>query len=531
MIWLPKLRVVGAFVLMGALVGACESGPKEGEEATYYGKKLVEPGVAKKEREAAMTHLEQLNSKDSLPYLHQALEGTEVEIKPKAAQLVGNLGTKDSVGSLIKAIDFKAGAGRDKKARAAASTNERVAKALGKLASPDNSNAIEALKRLVDNRHLETQLAAIVALGNLKATDAVQSLMDIAEGHTNNFMVKNAAEALGKIGDEKAVPILVRLMFFERAGVSFYAESSYALFQIGKSAVDPLFAVYNNKFEPIAEFHVEPGVQKAKALQVLMDIGGDPRIKKLCIEAAGIDPSDTANSLARVYGSQCVGRLGYTEALPVLKKGWDALDQSISEHALNAMAQMGAKSVAKELLAMTTFDGFVRQCQALDRRNKKEVCEKASPQVRPPRVETLSRIGSGDMLGAFEKMIADEQDAKLKKKLVKGKDRIAAAKDCEGKGVDCWIEKLKHDNAQQRERAAYELTWDGSDKAVDALLGALGDQDNEARFAAILGVWRALPKKGVARIDEILADEKGKTQFVRINQDLKRLRIKLERGY
>ena len=103
-----------------------------------------------------------------------------------------------------------------------------------------------------------------------------------------------------------------------------------------------------------------------------------------------------------------------------------------------------------------------------------------------------------------------------------------------GKGEACWVDTLKHENPRYRERAGYELLWRGSKRskaANEALLESLADKDNEARYAAILAVWRSLPEGGAEKVDAILKREKGKTQFVRINEDLKRIQIKLRRGY
>jgi HEAT repeat protein len=520
--------LVGAFVVVGTL--ACESGPKEGEEGAYYGEIAVTKPM--KEAEAAMNHLEQKKDPKSLPWLHKVLESDRVLLKPKAALIVGIIGDATSVEPLVAAIDWNAGGGNDPKARAAAMTNERVAKALGKIGTAGDAKVIDTLKRLLDSTRVETQLAAIVALGKLKAVGAVDELVDIADGHTNNFMVKNAAEALGDIGDAKAVNVLIKLLFFERTGVSFYREASYALFQIGKPAVDALVDLYDGKFETgLEDMQLSAGVKKAKALVVLADIAADPRITARCTEAAGFPTSDTANALARVYGQQCLGRLADKSAGPVLRKVWDDIDQSVAEHALYSLAQVGAKEYAGDLLKMTTFDGFVAQCLSLDSRNKKEVCEAASSQVRPPRIIALSRIAPASMLPDFEKMITDEKDEKLKKTITEGRDRLLAMKDCEGKGDACFIGLLKDPNPRKRERAAYELRSARSPEAIAALVEALGDEDNEARFGAILALWVNPPKEAAARATEILKNEAGKNQYVRINEDLKRLEIKAARGY
>lgn len=534
-----------AAVVVFASLGGCEGGPQPGKEAEYYGKIAADPKAKTSDRESAIKHLEGLNDKAALPFLYEVLAGEKATLKPRVPAIIQRVGDESSVGPLIKGIDFKAGMGTDKKARAAANTNEAIAKALGKLAPKNDEKVSEALERLADSNHLNTQLAAIVALGRMESKHAAQFLIDTADGHTHNFIVKNAVIALGDIGVPEAVPVLIKMLFFERKGASFYRESSYALFQIGKPAIDPLIDVYEGKYKAIEPMHIKRGVQKAKALQVLSDIGGDKRIDKLCVEAAGIPANDTAQTLARTFGTQCVGKLGLDAGTKALLQIWDDNDQSIAEHALYALSQLGETNVARQLLNMTTFDGWVKQCMSLDKRNKKEVCEGASPQVRPPRVTALARMAPPDMADEFDKMIKEEEGRKVEgnmqkfqktlvKKLKEGREMVAAAEACKGKGEPCWIKTLSHDNPRYRERAGYELLWLGkkrSKAANEALLEALGDKDNEARYAAILAVWRSLPEGGAEKVDAILERERGKTQFVRINEDLKRIQIKLRRGY
>lgn len=538
---------------LGAAMVACDTGPKPGQEAEYWGKKLFEGELSK--REAAMQHLVQLKDKKSLPFLYDALKGDVVQLKPMAAQLVGGIGDESSVEGLIGGIDWNAGAGRDRDSRAAATANERIAQALGKVAKPGDAKAIEALKRLAGSNHLNTQLAAVVGLGELRATDAVQDLIDIAEGHQNNFMVKNAIIALGDIGDTKAVPTLVKMLFFERS-VSFYREASYALFQIGKPSVEPLLQVYQGKYEPIADLHVPVGVQKAKALEVLTDIG-DERVISLALETGDIHAGNTENVLARAKAHVALGRLGVKRAVPILMKHWDDVDVSKSEFALAAVSHIGDRSAVRPLLAMSTHDGFMNQC-VRRQENPESACRFSELQIRKVRLEALSRLGGGELVEPWKKMIDDADknaaEEKAKAEKAEGQDKqvaetaaknheklkeilterlpmLEAAAEC-GDKSDCWAGKLKSDNPRVREKAGYELLYTNDPGATAALLESLGDQDNEARYAAILAVWRRLPKEGaVERVDEILEAEKGKTQFVRINEDLKRLRVKLERGY
>lgn len=548
------VRRASSVLLCAALCGtlACDTGPKPGEEPVYWGQKLHEGEL--KKREVAMTHLIELKDPASLPYLYDVLKGEVVQLKPKAAQLVGEIGDESSVPALIEGIDWNAGAGRDKKSRKAATANERIAQALTKVSKPGNEQAIEALKRLAGSNHLNTQLASVVGLGDLKATSAVQDLIDIADGHPNNFMAKNAIVSLGKIGDPKAIPVLIKMMFFER-GVSFYREASYALFQIGKESIDPLIKVYNADYEGIEDMHVPAGVQKAKAIEVLTDLGG-PKVEPLIVTLSGIDVQDTATTLARAKAHTAVGRLGIKKAAPILMKHWDNVDVSQSEFALHSVSQVGHRAAIKPLLDMTTHEGFMKQC-VKTQDNPEAACLFSEAQVRKVRIQALSRLATGDMLDEWEKMIAnadklikeqaeraksakgqEKQIAtkskagheKTKKLLVETKPMVAAAKEC-GEKVDCWIKKAKDDNPRVREKAGYELLYSGDPKATPALIENLADQDNEARYAAILAIWQRMPKEGAMKIAEILKSEKGKTQFIRINEDLKRLEIKLKRGY
>lgn len=554
-----SLRVCSTLLATSLAIGlgACDTGPKPGEEATYWGQKLSDK--ERKTRDQAMTELMRLKDPKSLPFLHEAMKSEDPELRSEAALLIGNIGNESSAEALLAGIDWKAGAGRDKKGRAAATANERIAKALGAVAKPGDEKAVDALKRLAASPHQNTQLGAVWALGQLKATSAVQDLIDIADGHQNNYMVKNAIIALGDIGDEKAVPVLIKLLFFER-GVSFYREASYALFQIGKPAVEPLLQVYAGKYEPIEELHVDPGVQRAKAIEVLGDIG-DERFVPMALESSAVAVTDTASALTRAKADVALGRLGVKKAVPVLVKHWDDVDVSKSEFALASVAQIGARDVVPALLQMSTHDGYMNQCVKVQQ-NKEAQCRFSEAQVRRPRLMALSQLSTGAELDAWNKMIeesdkliaeetqkmgaTDEVEKKVaeaakkghektKKLLEERKPMLEAAKEC-GDKVDCWVGKLKDKDARVREKAGYELMYSGDEKALTALIEALGDQDNEARYAAILAVWRAMPKgdlgkKALARVEQILEDEKGKTQFIRINEDLKRLKIKLARGY
>ena len=507
---------------------ACDNGPKPGEEAVYWGEKLnTESDIPK--REVAMAHLVELKDKKALPHLYAALKqtGAAIELKPKVAELIGLVGDATSLLPLIDAVDWNAGAGRDKETRLLANANEKICKALGKISNGDHERTIETLKRLAENNNQDVQLAAIVAMGDLKAPGAVDKLIEIADGHPNNFMVKNAIVALGKIADPKAAAVFGKLLFFERTGVSFYSEASYGLFLIGKPALAVLDQIYDAKFKAIDELHIEPGVQRTKAVVVYGDLAMPETFQKIL---AGVDAqgNDTATSLLRIESQRAVGRIGLKEAVAGLKDRMDNVDISQSEHALAALSQIGTNNLAAEILALSTSAGYLKNCTGQG--NPAEQCLFSEVQVRKPRALAFTRLSSD--WTAMQAMIEQEKNEVFKKWLGEQGERVQAGAEC--KDLACWQGKLKDKSPRVRERAAYELAWMGTDEARDALYDALTDDDNEVRYAAIIGVGRRLPKdaQGVAdRLQKQIDSEKGKTQYVRINEDLKRLEVRVRRGY
>ena len=509
------------------LASACDTGPKPGEEAEYFGKQLVENEDAKK-KAAALAELTKLKSKKSLPALNGFLKSSSPELKPKIAQLIGLIGDESSVASLVDSIDYKVGAGRDSKGKKLARANERIAKALGGLAKPGDAKAIEALTRLSSSNHLETQLASVVALGDLKAVSAVDDIITIADGHDNNFMVKNAIQSLGKIGDEKAIDVLIKNLFFERKGVSFYAESSYALFEIGKAAIPQLIETFHNKNEKLRKLHLDDNVAKAKTMVVLTDLEA-PQAKKLAIQNAGIEVIGPKSAAARAKCHEAIGRLNAKEGIPVLMKFADDVDVSKSEFAVSSLVALGARQAIPKFTGLATRSGFfakVPKCKSGE--IKQAVCDRTEYQVRKPRLDAISRLAGAGDLKAWDAWLKDEKNVKVKKLLTERRPMLEAAKECKT-DTACWIKKMEDKNPRVREKAAFELGFSQKKEAVPALLKGIADEDNYARAPAIQAVWWLKPKEGVKVVDEILKREKGKTQFIRINEDLKRLRVALAR--
>ena len=99
----------------------------------------------------------------------------------------------------------------------------------------------------------------------------------------------------------------------------------------------------------------------------------------------------------------------------------------------------------------------------------------------------------------------------------------------------CWMDKLKSTEPLVRARAAYELGRMGASEAVPALVQAAADDDLLARVAAIRALEWLIPvpaaqpqlKAAAAKLASQLSAEQGRVQFIKVNEELRRLQSRL----
>ena len=110
--------------------------------------------------------------------------------------------------------------------------------------------------------------------------------------------------------------------------------------------------------------------------------------------------------------------------------------------------------------------------------------------------------------------------------------------------MKCWVAKLDDPNPRVREKALWELGRLDADEALDAILekGVGEKKDLEVRFAALNAIDSLLfgpgnkdldkeeAKKAAEFLGRLLEEEAGKNYFVRINEDTKRIKLKIERA-
>ncbi len=161
---------------------------------------LADPSAAV--RLAAITAVREVGDRDALPSLRARFQAErEPEVRREIALALGNMGDKESLPLLVAAL------------RDTANPEGVRSAALTGLETIGGKPAIDALvDALADSKSTlkdETQVRMIAALGRFKAKPALPAI-EARLGHANIEVRVAAVEALGKIGDRKAVAPKIR---------------------------------------------------------------------------------------------------------------------------------------------------------------------------------------------------------------------------------------------------------------------------------------------------------------------------------
>lgn len=523
--------VVASLLSLSLLLAGCKSDPTTPE----YWEDRISGAKGKKEKVKAV---EELRAKhmgpNMIPVLVKHLESEKnAEVKASIARTLGESKSAAAVDALINAIDF-APSDSDVK-----SMNKEIALSLGAIG---DQKAVGALSKLLKTKDNYTVIAAIEALGEMKAKEAFDALYAIAtDDAIEPFITKKAVIALGEIGDARAVPGLIKLMFKERKGVSFYMEASYALYQIGQPSADALVPMVDGKDKDIVKWAESNNVKDvaiyAKGTQVLGDLH-DKRAEKTLIGFLNFKSEfDDIKLIMRMRAADALGRMRSKEAAKVIAPMLEEPEANARREYVWALARIGGKDAVAKLV---------------------ETSGKGPWDAREESMRGLAMLG--DDPAAFDKFEAAEAklfDAECKEdpdyrdckdvaagvkkhveKIQLFKKRAAAAAECKGDGA-CWAKKLDDADEGVRERAAYEVGRSGNAALAGELMKRLREKNLDTRLAIIQGAdWlvhdskeaMTEAQKSLPELEKQLADEKGKTEFVKVNEDLRRLHVKIKRG-
>lgn len=453
--------------------------------------------------------------------------------REEAVKSLAQIGDASVVPDLIAAIDLSAGTSSDPKDKAANLTNEAIAQALGELKAAAGVPKLIELTNKSPNNYVV--LKAVRALGQIGDKSAVKPLEKIALEHSNKFMRKNAVVALGDIGDPSAVDTLIQMMFVEYQGVSFYKEASFGLYQIGPAASEALMKTMAGENKAVNEYFETTGGLKTSAIKakcgfVLGDLR-DPRAVDPLLEAFN-EAAKKPDPVVLVYAAAPLGALGDSKAAKPLAQEMMTLDASLRDPIMRALNNLGDRSVVPAMIEAMTKEHFVKECMKAG--NSKDDCTSDQTKAslygaQKAAIDHASNLAGAEHVEAYKKVVEAETDKDMKEYMEARMKRLDAAAECK-LDAGCWVKKLEDSDKLVREKAAWELGRIKDKGSLDALAKALKDKKPEPRSAAIMAYWAFGDKRAVEAIEKQLEDESGMADYVRVNEDLKRLLVHLKRS-
>jgi HEAT repeat protein len=505
-----KLAWITAFLLLAT---GCEPGDPAG---------WAKRAVSRSRTQEKLDALEQVRKvpgdrKAAVPHLLLVLRQAP-RVRAEAALILGEIGDPSAVPGLIAAAD-PAAADRD-----GFEANRRIATSLGTLRARE---AVPVLQALTTSRDAFTQIAAVDALGSIGDPAGVDALAAvIASPAAEPVTVQHALMALGRIGDARAVPVVLRMLFEERNGASFFPQAAFAAVEIGKPMAAPLVGVLEGRDAELQawarEKKIVQGALFAKAAQLLGDVGGSEVVPALVAKLGYRDPDESLGMLVHIFAAESLGRLRAREAVKPLG---DLLARETNPDArdryCDALARIGDPAAMPALRAAAA---------------------NADWDLREGALTALSRVGGAAELAVLEGAQAQcgatcpqERSAAF----AGMKARLGAAADC--RDLRCWSGKLDDARPEVRDRAALEVGRVGTAADAAALLSAVlhpvaNEADLAARYHAVLGLaWISGREKLAsgpdiaARIDGMIAAERGRRLTEGVNEDAFRLAARLRR--
>ncbi len=494
--------LTAAFVLVSLSTGCKSDDPTKAE---YWVDRLNK----RAERAEALRQLGKIGDKAAIPDVVKWLK-EDGEWQSEAAYALGQLGDPSVVPELLAQLDPNATRDSFHKNR----RNIQIARALALLKAKEGTAPLRGLlKKASDDRVRETAAQAIAEIGG---PDALAVISEAALEDDSALVRLSAVQAMGTLGDAKAVPTLVRMLYVEQQNASFYAPARYALVQIGPAAVPELVRTLERKNPEVEAMKlpdgkpIPDGFIEAKAASTLGALRAveamgivTSTLTKLYAQAKKAGPKSTVYA-AVIELAYAVGNLGGPAATAVLLPLAKDPDANLRLAGCESLITVGDRGVAPQLIAAAKVGDTAARRAAL---------------------VAASRLGSATELQAFE-ALASSGDKKtpneLMAEMVEGeKVRLLAAKECQ-RNAGCWKGKLADQNPKVRERAGYELGWLEAKEAVPDLVKLAEDGDAEARMAAVLSLHR-LGGADPQRLQAIYDQWQSKLEYAPVNQELLQL--------
>lgn len=194
----------------------------------------------------------------------------------------------------------------------------------------------EKLVNELESSDLDTRSRAIDVLSTAGEADIINFLISLLRKNSHRLIKEGVCKTLGKIGNTKAIAVLVKSLDDEHESVRYQA--TIALGQIGDAnAVPSLLEVLKRKDDPLVRS------EAAKALGII----GDPSSLKILLTLLRKDE----NRFIRYHAVTSLGRIGDKKAIKNLQKIFkESKDDRLKLRTLEALEAI-EKANKKQIVA------------------------------------------------------------------------------------------------------------------------------------------------------------------------------------
>lgn len=371
------------------------------------------------------------------------------------------------------------------------SIQKRAAEELGKIG---DSRAVEPLLNTLHDEHKDVRKKACVALGKIGDRRAVEPLIEVLKDD-DMFVSIEAAKALSEIGGDRAVEALVKTVKEDRRyyepseelqllgaeDVWIVKEAAEALGKTGEPAVKPLIGLLR-EVDWMARVYVvktlveigdiravEPLIKALKysaddIVKAVVKVGGVRAVEPL-IQAIK-DP----NAAVRNGAAQALGMIADTRAVKPLIEALKDEAEPVQREAALALNMIGGEEAEKAVKASAKFQfllwpSFENAMKTRDIEGLLKLLMHKKKSIRQHAVSGLEELGwtPRDNTEQTHYLIAKDEWYELSKL-----GEIT---------VEPLLQILKDGDGHTRSRAAYALGMTGDKRAVEPLTQALTDED------------------------------------------------------
>lgn len=201
--------------------------------------------------------LGKIGSERSTPFLINALEDPNAEVRKYAIRAIGEMGSFETISVLIEALKDNNSIVRNEGAlvlkelgweptNPLEETYSLIARGKWKEIPNIGEQAIIPLLYFVEDDNVEVRINICETLGKIKSERVIQPLFDILMQDPNQHVKENAAKALANTCNPKAVELLILALNAEDWRTRLYAASFLGEMN-GKSAISPLINIINSE--------------------------------------------------------------------------------------------------------------------------------------------------------------------------------------------------------------------------------------------------------------------------------------------